>query len=95
MKSVTISRSTRAGKKYMAVFMINGKKKTTHFGQSGAEDYTQHHDEDRKRRYIQRHRARENWNDPTSAGALSRYILWEHKSFRTAVSSFKRRFRFV
>ena len=26
--------------------------------------------------YIARHTVRENWNDPYSAGALSRWLLW-------------------
>ena len=61
----------------MAIFFDDdGKKiKTTHFGQRGASDYTQHGDNERKKRYLVRHQARENWNDYKSAGSLSRYLL--------------------
>lgn len=86
---VVIKKSDRAGKKYMATF--DGKK-TVHFGATGYEDYTQHHDDDRKRAYLSRHRSRENWNDPKTAGALSRWILWNKKSFRESVADYKRRF---
>jgi len=34
----------------------------------------------------------ENWNDPTSAGALSRWILWNKPSFKGSVADFKKRF---
>jgi len=40
-----------------------------------------------------RHKARENWNDPTTAGALSRYLLWgPSTSFAENLSNFKKRF---
>lgn len=78
--SVKILDSSRETKKHMAIFYDrNGNKiKTTHFGAAGMSDYTKHKDPERKQRYISRHRKRENWNDPTSAGSLSRYILWQY-----------------
>lgn len=74
----------------MAVF----DNKTVHFGQKGASDYTQHKDDKRKELYINRHKANENWNDPYSPGALSRWILWEKKSLSEAISNYKRKFNF-
>jgi hypothetical protein len=88
---VVIKRSDRVGKKYVAIF--DGKRKT-HFGASGYEDYTQHKDDTRKASYLSRHRSRENWNNPESAGALSRWILWNKKSFRESVRDYKNRFGF-
>ena len=55
-------------------------------------DFTKHRDEERKKRYLQRHRARENWNDYKSAGALSRWILWNKPSLRASISDYKNRF---
>ena len=83
--------------KYEAVFKVesvDGKshEKTVKFGAVGYEDYTSHHDEERKRRYLERHRERETWSKPDSAGALSRWILWNKPSFRDSVTDFKRRF---
>ena len=52
MDTVVITKSKRKDKKYTAV--INDKK-TIHFGQLGAEDYTIHKDLDRLKLYIQRH----------------------------------------
>jgi len=75
-KKVFIKKSTNPKKKYMAVFYEKDKKiKTTHFGCQGMSDYTKHKDKARKQRYMNRHKATEDWSKPMSAGALSRYIL--------------------
>ena len=64
MVKVDIKKSTNPEKKLMAIFYDGDKKiKTTHFGSAGMSDYTKHKDEDRKKRYIERHRVHENWAD--------------------------------
>ncbi len=50
-------------------------------------------DDKRKESYLRRHKVRENWNDPTTAGSLSRYVLWNKKSFRASVADYKKRFK--
>jgi len=91
---VIIKKSTNPEKKYMAVFYDDSKKKvkTTHFGAAGMSDYTKHKDPERKKRYLARHKARENWNNYMSAGSLSRYILWGEPTFRVSVNKYKERF---
>lgn len=66
-------------KKYVAHFenVRSGRSLRVSFGQRGAEDFTIHGDPKRKRRYIERHKRRERWGDPVTAGALSRWLLWE------------------
>ena len=74
--SVQFHPSTRTSKKFMAVFTLdNDHKRTVHFGSAGASDYTQHRDPVRKRQYLARHAPREHWENPMTAGALSRWIL--------------------
>lgn len=91
---VVIKKSTQPKKKYMAVFTENGKKvKTTHFGSAGMSDFTKNKDEERKKRYLDRHRKNENWNDYKSAGSLSRYILWNKPTLRASIADYKRRFK--
>ena len=98
--SVTISRSSNSEKKLMAVFEDSeGKKiKTTHFGQRGASDYTKHGDKERMQRYLERHgggtttSTKEDWKDPTTAGALSRWILWNKPSLKASFDDYKSRF---
>lgn len=95
-KLIYIKPSTRKDKKFMAKFCNteNGREKTTHFGAKGMSDYTIHKDPKRKERYIKRHKVRENWNDPTSAGALSRWVLWNKPSLEKSISSYKKMFNF-
>ena len=98
--SVEISRSSNPEKKLMAVFYDDeGKKmKTTHFGQRGASDYTKHGDKERMERYLERHgggfetSTKEDWKDPTTAGSLSRWILWNKPSLKSSFDDYKRRF---
>ncbi len=99
-RSVEIKRSSNPEKKLMAVFEDkDGKKiKTTHFGQRGASDYTKHGEKERMQRYLERHgggtttSTKENWKDPTTAGALSRWVLWNKPSLSGSFSNFKSRF---
>lgn len=55
-------------------------------------DYTKHKDQERKKRYLSRHKKRENWNNYMSAGSLSRYILWGEPTFRSSVNKYKQMF---
>ncbi len=90
---VVIKKSTDPKKKLMAIFSLeNGRTKTTHFGAAGMSDFPTHKDEERKKRYLARHRARENWNAPMTAGALSRWILWNLPTRQASIRAYKKRF---
>jgi len=65
----------------------------TDFGSRGYDDYTTHHDEDRKERYLKRHSKREDWEDYKSAGALSRWILWNEKTIEKSLKEYIRHFK--
>jgi len=93
LKLVKIMRSPNKDKKYRAVFSRNGKIKNVDFGAAGMSDFTKHKDPERKQRYINRHKSRENFNDPTSRGALSRWVLWNKSSFSESVKDYKRKFK--
>lgn len=86
---MNLVRATDGTHKWTAVF-DDGTRVS--FGAVGYQDYTQHKDRLRRANYLSRHRARENWNDPKSAGALSRWILWNTTSFERNVSLFRERF---
>jgi len=98
--SVEISRSSNPEKKLMAIFSDKegNKIKTTHFGQRGASDYTKHGDKERMQRYLERHgggtttSTKEDWKDPTTAGSLSRWVLWNKPSLSGSFADYKRRF---
>jgi len=92
---MTVRRSDKSGKKYMAVFDIDGRKKTTHFGSAGMDDYTKTKDKEQRKRYRQRHKKDLSTGNPTRAGYLSYYILWgESTSVRENIANYKKRFGF-
>lgn len=80
--------------KWVGVFTDPATKeeKRVSFGAKGYEDLTIHRDRRRAKLYIARHRSNENWMDPYSKGALSRFILWETPDLQTNVRRFKQRF---
>jgi len=100
MVKMVISKSTNSKKKLMAIFYEKGKdgkmkkKKTTHFGAAGMDDYTLTRNKEQRARYIKRHtNARENHSNYMSAGALSRHILWDNSTSRSSnISAYKKRF---
>lgn len=87
--NIIIKPSDKPQKKYVAII---DDKKHIYFGQAGASDMTQHKSEERKNRYIDRHSKRENWNDPTTPGFWSRWILWESPTLVGAVRNINRKF---
>ena len=99
---VKISKSTQPKKKYMAVFnfLKNGKpsKKTVHFGEAGAKDYTIYYKDDgkkiadiRKTLYYARH-SKEDWTKPMTAGTLSKYILWFKPTVAEGIQAYIKKF---
>jgi hypothetical protein len=94
MKLLSVGPSTKADKKLMAKFETDtGRIKHVHFGAKGMDDYTKTHDREQRTRYRTRHAKNENWNDPTTPGALSRWILWgDSTSLQQNISSYKSRF---
>lgn len=93
---IKIIKSTNPKKKLMAVFenCETKRKKTVHFGSIGYSDFTKHKDPERKKRYIDRHRKNENWNDPIKAGTLSKFVLWNKPTLKASIADYKRRFHF-
>tara|TARA_R110002095_G_scaffold32911_1_gene31435 strand:- start:839 stop:1108 length:270 start_codon:yes stop_codon:yes gene_type:complete len=77
-------------KKYQAVF----SNKRVKFGAEGSKTFLDHKDDKKKENYLKRHIVRENWNDPYSAGALSRYILWNKPTLLESIKDYKKRFGF-
>jgi len=90
MLEIVITKSKTKDKKYDAI--IDGKK-TIHFGAKGYSDFTIHKDEERKDRYINRHKKTENWNDPKTAGFYAKNILWNKKSVKASVEDINKRFK--
>ena len=94
--SVQFYPSTRTSKKIMAVFTLdNDRTRTVHFGSAGTSDYTQHRDPARKQQYLARHAPREHWENPMTASALARWILWNKETLHSSIQDYIRRFNLV
>jgi hypothetical protein len=91
IKLISIKKSTKSGKKFTATFEVSGKRRTIHFGADGYKDFTMHKDSKRRARYIKRHLKDLKTNDPTRAGYLSMYVLWNKKSLKASISDYRKR----
>lgn len=94
MKLNSITRTGDQRPAFAAVFtMDDGKQRTVKFGTSS--NYALNPDKTKADRtaYIARHAVRENWKDPMSRGALSRYILWgDSRSIVENTRDYRKRF---
>ena len=97
MVKVEITKSNRNDKRFQAVFTDDdGKKiKTTQFGLKNPKvgTYIDHKNEKLKENYLKRHKKNENWNNFMSAGSLSRYILWNKKTYQQSLDDYKKIFK--
>jgi hypothetical protein len=93
IKLKSIKKSSKKDKKLMATFETNGRTKVIHFGfnNNTKNDYTKHHDIKRRNRYIFRHNKDTKTGDPSRAGYLSLYILWNKPSLQASIADYKRR----
>ena len=90
---VKLARSDKQEKKWKVTFdRERGRKKTIHFGQAGASDFPSHKDVQRKARYLDKHREREDWGDcgVETPGWWSRWLLWNRVSIAASLSDIRR-----
>jgi hypothetical protein len=70
--------------------------KTIHFGSKIPfyQDYTIHKDSERKERYIQRHRANEDWSKSgiDTPGFWSRWLLWSEPTLKESIKLIEDKF---
>ncbi|ABU43706.1 hypothetical protein FK949_gp059 [Paramecium bursaria Chlorella virus NYs1] len=86
---VTLTKLKSGPKKFQAIFYDKNRKKvkTIRFGARGYEDFLSHKDPERMKRYVDRHRKREDWtrSGKYSPGFWSRWLLWSEPSFTNAL----------
>ena len=82
--SVRLRRATNGVHKFTAQFPDGPK---VNFGRKGYSDFTIHKDPVRMKRYLTRHRSRENWMraGAKTAGFWSRWLLWSEPNFQAAL----------
>jgi hypothetical protein len=94
MKGFSVDKSMLAAKKLRITVKIADTEHHIWIGQRGAEDFTMHKDEERKRRYIARHAPRENWSKGgvLTPGFWARWLLWNKPTLRESIKDVKQRF---
>lgn len=93
VKLVKVVPSQKSEKKFDAVLETDeGREKVVSFGSKNMDDFTLTKDESQKKRYLARHKARENWSDPTTPGFWSRWYLWNKPSKNEALRDLRERF---
>jgi hypothetical protein len=81
-----LEKSPRKNKKLRVIFPDGGH---LDFGAAGYSDYTIHKDKERMKRYLIRHRDKEDWTVKSGVytpGFWARWILWSEPNLRDAVA---------
>ena len=91
VKLISVERSTNKRKKYQALFKDDVGEWYVDFGAAGMSDYTIHKDKERRERYILRHLKDLSTNDPTRAGYLSMFVLWNKPSLKGSIADYRKR----
>ena len=97
MELQSIKKSEDGKHKYEATFKNTktGRTKTTKFGAVGYKDNTTFSADEREKHqeaYKKRHKG-DNLTDPTSAGALSWYVLWSAPTVKGGIANYKKHFK--
>jgi hypothetical protein len=94
-KLITVTQSSKPDKKLQVKLETEaGREKTIHVGAKGMDDFTKTKDEAQKQRYIDRHRAREDWrlSGLLTAGFWAKHLLWNKPTLEASIRDTKERF---
>ena len=91
MKVFILEQSSNPNKKY-TVIRLNPTLKSISFGSAGSDDFTSSNDITKKRNYLARHKANENWNDSNTAGFWSRHLLWNKPTLDESIKATEKKF---
>ena len=94
---VKLIKSPLKNKKWRMLFYDDGLLvEYIDFGHSSYQDYTIHHDDNRKRLYLARFQKliKKNINNPYAPTTLSTFLLWNRKSIEDSFNSYKKFFKF-
>jgi len=91
MMNIIIKPSDKKDKKFVAVI---DNKKHIYFGASSYEDYTIHKDDERKERYLQRHK-NDHYTNPLYPSFYSTNLLWNKKTLTDSIKDTNNKFKNV
>lgn len=70
----------------------SNKITTIKFGDNRYEDFTQHKNEERKRKYIMRHYKNEDWDDIYTKGFWSKNLLWNKPTIEQSIDNIEKKY---
>lgn len=90
MQEYELKKSNRKGKRYQ-VKLPSGK--IIHFSSNG-ENYTMHKNKERKDKYINRHKSREDWTKSgiDTAGFWAYWISWNKPTIKESIKDVEKQF---
>lgn len=90
--SYKLEQSNRKGKRYK---ITTPDGKSIHFGSDQHENFTMHGDKTRRKRYISRHKKREDWTKKgiNSAGFYSKHLLWNKDTLEDSIKATEKKFK--
>jgi hypothetical protein len=81
---------TRAKRLRAVLTYKDGKTKTINFGQRNSKGtYFDGATEEKRSAYLKRHSKNEDWADPTTAGFMSRWVLWSEREKASIIKLLK------
>lgn len=95
VKLISVTDSPKPDKKLQVKLETSsGREKNLHIGAKGMDDFTKTQDEEQKERYIERHRAREDWklSGVLTSGFWAKHLLWNKPSLRSSIADVKSKF---
>jgi hypothetical protein len=78
--------------KKFQIIPISPEGPVIQFGQAGANDFTITRDFQARESYLKRHRPREDWMNPQTAGFWSAWLLWNKPTLEEAINDTEKRF---
>ena len=93
--NIIIQDSQNKNKRLTAKIFIQDSNKplVRHFGSKNAYTFFDGADDTKRNNYIKRHsKNNENWQDITTPGALSRYVLWSLRNQKNIQTLIKQKF---
>ena len=80
IQSITITDNSGLKRLKAVIEYKDGKTKTVSFGMKDSKGtFADGADNKKRLAYIARHKVNQDWTDPTTAGFMSRWVLWEFR----------------
>ena len=93
MELLSVTTSKRKDKRLTAKFKVGGRTESVSFGLKGGKTYVDGRTWAEREAYLARHRPREDFGNPLTAGSLASHILWgKHDTITKNVKAFKSKF---